>query len=63
MRSGGCPAGALSVTSRGSFLSESFLGEFGGNEREIVDAVVHGDAVDMSDSESRCHATIVALPV
>ena len=51
------------MTSRGTFLSESFLGEFGGNEREIVDAVVHGDAVDMSDSESRCHATIVALPV
>ena len=47
---------------RSSLESESFVGEFGRDERQIVDAVVDGDAVEVSHTESRRHAAIVALP-
>ena len=48
---------------RSPFVFVGVVGEFGGVKREIVDAAIDGDAVEVRHPESRRHAAVMPLPV
>ena len=56
-----CSRIGMSVMRR-SFVPESFLSEFAGDESQIVDAIVHRDAVEMSDAKTWRHPAVMSLP-
>ena len=47
---------------RRSFVPESFLSELARDECQIVDAIVHRDAVEMSNAKTRRHPAVMPLP-
>ena len=47
---------------RGAFVSEIIMGAFRRIKREIVDAVVNGDAIQMRHSEAGSNTAVVTFP-